>query len=526
MPKVKDFESNLDVKYVLNLGGMNQRQDFDKISDLESPLLVNISLDRPGTWRKRKGSDLLGSTLAGTGVDGLISYHPSTNTITLRKVAGGKLYTYNSGTDTWTESIASGFTSGTQQQAVNFLNRVYYISTDDFLQYESGGGTLTTVGSGADRIKGQAIGVAQDTLFVMSNDKVYYSYFNPATNSPTHQLWNTSEGSLANSTRFLNLLEYGKGLYSYQGVMYMWTHGACYRFDLSLIASGYTALQKVADIGLANPRAVTSCNGYLLWMSPDGRIWAYGGSGVPQPISWNIEDDSTGQAVINSLTGDNIAIAAAGSDKSKFYFSVGDTTSYGETVTNTVIVGHIPQSANQILWSLYSYPQRPMIFTEGRFGNDSVVMMGWSGTNDAYRMDVGLNDSASAISASAKTKFFDFGLTMRTKDCEGLYIKHKPQSGAETYLRLKYSIDGEFAYTTFSDPDDGTPVVKYGIVNMYNSSSSNFDEMDRINLPPGINFRNISIEMANTQANESFEITAIGFKVSPRTTYDKRIENI
>ena len=51
-----------------NLQGVMQRQDPDKIPDSYSPLHVNVSTDKPGTWITRKGTDLLATTQVGNGV--------------------------------------------------------------------------------------------------------------------------------------------------------------------------------------------------------------------------------------------------------------------------------------------------------------------------------------------------------------------------------------------------------------------------------------------------------------------------
>ena len=84
----------------------------------------NISLDKPGAYIKRKGSDLKATTQAGNGVYGLIEYKSNAGTGKVHSVRSTDLDAYTVGTDTWDAIDAAQFTASTKVQSVNYLNKV------------------------------------------------------------------------------------------------------------------------------------------------------------------------------------------------------------------------------------------------------------------------------------------------------------------------------------------------------------------------------------------------------------------
>lgn len=147
---------------------MNCRQPADKIRQSDSPLLLNISLTQPGAWKKRRGSKLIGASEAGSGIQGAATYIKSDNTEEIRIIRDGDIEVFDG--SSFSVTAAGAFATGSKVISANFKNRVYHISdgATDYLKYETGGST-TDVGSGADRISGQTLAVAQNTLFVVKD---------------------------------------------------------------------------------------------------------------------------------------------------------------------------------------------------------------------------------------------------------------------------------------------------------------------------------------------------------------------
>lgn len=509
--------------------GMNQRQNWDVIPPNQSMLLRNVTMDKPGALTKRKGSDLLATTQAGDGVYGLIQYISNTKTGKVHAVRSTDLDKYNDSTDLW-ETIDSGqFTAQTKVQSVNFKNRVYHISTSDNLCYDAGG-ACTDVGAGGNEIRGNSIAIAQINYLYVGGvtyiggigavnyqDRVYYSIFDSQNNVATHQLYDSGD-TMATSTRWFTLNAPCRGLFRFgtaEGLLYAFTENECIRWNMRL-ENNATGLDVMFPIGLANPRAITECNGYMVWMSPDKRIWAWNGNyGKPQNIGWPIEDDTNEEAIINLISNAQVEHVCAGSIGNTVHFSIGDINYFGEAMTNCVIKGLFTQNMNYVYWTLDTYPVKPVIFANAFINNKRVLLFGADGVDDVYQMYEGKNDGTVAVDARIKTMFAGHGTPLNTHIAKFLWLKFRPQSSQSTYPKISYAKNGKFTYIPISDPDAGTPLTKYGKVDMYESDyATNTDKILPINFPGGVKYRTISLEIANAQLNEGFEISGIGIGYS------------
>lgn len=549
--------------------GMSQRQDMDQIPDGASPLAVNVIFDKPGTVAKRPGTDMLGSTQTGNGIYGLISYIDSSGGDVLRRVADRDIDDYDGAA--WGENDADQFTASTPIQSVNYKNRVYHISEADWLVYESGGtatevkpdytdwvtahayivgdlvdngsgqyictvahtsGASTEPGVGAswatkwsaleNRIKGRCIAVAQNTLFVATGNKVYYSLFNLTSNVPGDQFWNDDEGYLAASTRYFTVDGEVTALWNFSaigGVLVVFTREMCYLFDMR-VENNSVGLQELFHIGCAGPRAVTEINGWLIWMTPDGELKRFGGAGRPDTLSWDLQDDEIGESIISKISKSTIESVAAGSFKNKFYFSVGDITYRGRSIPNAVIVGLVSQGSDFVMWSVFSFPWQISIFAITTLSSAKVLVAGSADSDDVYQLNTGSNDDspsgATAIDAYFQTKFVTPYKKYNTAKFESVLVKYRPQSADNTYLRVSYAQDSEYTYTGITDPDNGSPLVKHGIIDMYDAGYATiFDAVKVIEWPENATAsRTVSLECGNAKLSEKFEISGIGLLLS------------
>jgi len=509
--------------WIKDLGGMMQRQDMDKIPDNMSPFLMNISLDKPGTWRKRKGSALLNSTAAGAGTLGMIDYAATDMTTKLHAYRGTTLYTYTPSTYT---SIDATDITGTSKkvQSVNYLGRVYWISPEDNLRYESGSTTTQVLDNAGSPIgiKGNTIAVAQRTLFVggspeRGRDRVYYTTFDLTTFLGTHNFGpDAATWSFATTTNFFSVETPVTAMISYgmNGLVYVFTKYSLYSFNMAYEDKA-TGVNKELDIGCAGPRAVTICNGILMWMDPEGRIWGWKGEGSASLMSYHIEDDSNGDAIINKISATWIPEVAAGSLGSKVYFSIGDVTLWGVSYTNCVLVGQISPDASDIQWSIYSYPLKPTIFTNAFLSGRKVLLYGNESNLDIYQMETGTNDGSTAVTSFARTAFLDFSMTFSNKENVEILVKYKPQSVQDnTNLKISTAKNGTITYSAASDPDASD--VTAGVIDMYSADTVKLDDVKKILYPANNTFRTLSVELRNAQANEGMEISALGFKIEEK----------
>ena len=507
----------LENQFITDLQGMNQRQDPDKIPDNASPLLLNISLARPGTWSKRPGSTILSNiSRAGTGIQGMIDYLNLASVHSLRDINTGGLEIYNG---TSYSTSFSGLSGTDMIQSAIYLNRHYFVGPNTYLQYETGTGTSTIVGSPSNQIQARCITIMGPTMYIGgvtgNMDRVYYSVFDNVNNVQTDQLYEISPAqTLATSTRFFSVITACTALFSYgsTGKIYAFTENECYQWDISY-ANNQSGPIKILDIGCCGPRAVTSCNGWMIWMDQNAKIWAWGGAGPAMPLSWDIEDDANGEAIINKIDKTQLILVAAGSLKNEFVFSVGNVTTFGEVINNAVIKGLISQNFNSVSWSVDSYPVRPAIFSKVRLNNTPVLVFGSSSTNDIYQMYTNnYDDGGVLINARAKTKFLDFGSAFKTRNLNKWYFKFRPQIKQGTYLRVRYSFNCNITYTIASDPVGLTPVNQYYVIDMYDLNASTLeDNIKMLNATTDNRFRTLSTEVGNGQLGEGFQVSGIGF---------------
>lgn len=524
--------------WIRSLLGMSQRQAMDEIADNYSPFLLNICNDKPGTWGKRKGSVMLGAALSGSDgtkpAKGLVSYKGVNGTKQLRVIREGKLYIYDEATDSWSVGVSSFCTSTEEIASVNFKDRTYHVGPTTYLKYvPTAGTTATEVGSGSDRIYASFLAVAQNTLFVGGRpsyeNRVYYSKFNLPTastepNQPTHQLWEDTEqtssgnatGTLANSSRYFTVNGAIKNMLGYDAInnVVVFTEDRCYTFDLSY-ADNALGPKTRFNIGCAGKKAATVCNDWLVWMDPKGRIQAWGGAAKPSPISWEIEDDENGETILNKISKSTLSDVAAGSIGNKFYFSVGNVTWMGETFSNVLIKGLVTADFQLVIWGIDTLPYKVTHFEKHVISGEE-ILIGASSNNNVYWLGTGANDSGTAIDARAYTKFYDFGVPYKTKDSDVLWVKYRPQSADNTYLTIKYALDGNFSYTALSTPDaGGSAVTNFGVIDMYHVSyATKLDDVSYVQMPQQTAFRSISIMFQNAQASEDFEISQFGFNIT------------
>lgn len=516
--------------WISDLMGMVQAQDADKIPANYASLLVNISLDKPGTWAKRKGSLMLDATYAGNGVDGLHNYEKNNGSDELRVIRNSLLQVYDEANDQWDASIGTGF--GTDRvESCNYLRRAYHVGTGLKLSYENGSGSLTQ----AVDLKASCIAASPSTLFVANitelggssvdyQDRVYYSLYDVTNNTPSHQFYESDE-TLATSTRYFTVGSPVKAIRYYDsiGLLLVWTKKRCFSFDMLYAENGTGVLPKFT-VGCLNHRAVTEHNSWLFWMDNKGKIWMWGGSGQPTEISFDIHDGSHKEAIINVIDSEEFPNVCAGSDGNNVYFSVGDLTYRGITYENCLLRGFLAPSGN-VLWSVDTYPYKASIFANTEIDGKDALIMGCT-DNNVYLLNASVySDNGAAIDAFFRTGFMNMGKPVNVKTPTRILAKYRPQSVTTNYLYLKYAIDGKLSYSTITDPDAGTPVTRFGKINMYESDyATNLDEVKYVKMPNEAEYRTLSIEGGNSQLNEGFEITGLGVGISGMKDLDIRAD--
>jgi len=504
-------------------------------SEVSIEFIAGTSVLNGTTWNAVAGTDLCFSL---SFAENLTSYPKGARVIEYQPYSGVNVkhrsnYTdldiYDDATDSWSTSVSNAFNGTSDIEACNYINRVYWVGENDELQWENGTGSMTIVGTPDNTIKGKTIANVQNTLFVGNvnevsedtvdyQDRIYYSLFSKANNNPSDQLYQSNPiETIDISTRWFSVLAPVRALWSFSttGLLYIFTDFKCFQFDMRYAVNS-VGPTLMFNYGACSPRAVTECNGWMVWMDNEARIWGWSGTGVPVPFSWDIDDDDKNEALINLIDPDNLSKVCAGNYKNKFYFSVGDITYKDTLYENCVITGLLAQNFQTILWEVSCLPVQPGSFYSAFKSGIRALIFSDILSADVYQFDKTIiNDANTAISGYGKTKFFDFNMPFNTSQNLRLYVKYKPQPAPGTYLRVRFSVDGDFNYTTLSDPDStlGSPVTMYGVIDMYDrNNATKIDAVKMLQFPNIARGRTLSIEVGNEKLNEDFEIKGIGIE--------------
>lgn len=490
-----------------NLEGMIHRSDWDK-TPVESCLLSkNTSYANLGTWEARQGTNLLAATQAGSGVQNLTVFTTPTKQQVLKAVRSGDTDFYDKSTDTFVQQVTSNFL-GSMVESAQFLGETYYISEDDNLQYSKAGVT-TIVGAGGNEIKGETLSVAQGRMFVGKGEMIYYTDFlNSA--EPTDKLWKDGESGLIASTNYIKLSKPHTAQFSFgiTGLNYIFTDDACFVFDLERAET--RAVAKVFDIGCASKRAIGVVKNAMVWMAPDGEIWAWGGSGQPINISLGVSTEGKEESLIKAIKVNDLSKVAFGSLNGEFWFSVGDITLFNRTIENACVYGFTSSNFKETMWGVHSFPVLPAIFTKAKINGDENLFFGTNGVDDVYQMNVGTSDNEVAIDSFVMTRFYQFGSVFETQEPKKMIVKYKPTS-SDSYLDISFAKNVTNDYTEFSNFSSGED--DYGIINMQSDNPLEKSARKFIGLPSNTRGTSISFLLKNSTLDNAMSIQGFGLLV-------------
>lgn len=512
--------------------GMNRRLDADKIPDGFSPLAVNVDLDKIGTVRKRKGTDLLGTAgVPDSKVQSITEYVNPQGVSEVQIIRNGTIYRYDSTNDTYIQVGDGGqFPSLKQVQSVNYKGRVYYVTEDEALRWNAGDNVVTLVNNEtpANQIKAACVATAQQTLFIGNVTinsvnyprRFYYSYFDSDTITETDQFWKTEETGFSDSTSFYDLQ--GGAIqamigYSARNQAYIFTDTKCYQFD---ITQAYTApqnaIQEIFSIGCAGPKAVTVCDGVLYWMDKQAKMWAWrGSSSLPTELSYIIDDNGLGDSIISSIdkSAENLKKVCVFGIGKRVYFSVGLINVDNQALNNACVKISLSKDGLDGYFSVDTYPNRIVCASVGTVGSIQTLLVGDSTNvlkmNSQYH-DTDTNALSTAINSYYRTKNLHFNYPFQEKKIQNIIVKYRPVDTEDTYLSLKVTTDGNTEYISISDSPSG--VTNKGVINMY-SSNSIFQKqaIKKAKLTQNMTGQTIGFELGNNQIDQSYEISMFGF---------------
>lgn len=514
--------------------GMDRRLDYDKLPTGMSPLAVNVDLDRIGTVRKRKGTRLLGDAgIVDATVQNIIEYTNQNGNKEIRMIRNGSMYKYNATTQLWDVTVSGVFSSLKPVASVNYNNRMYFISPDEYLSYSEGTNSLTTVGTDTDRIRGACLGVGQRTLFVGNvtvngvyyANRVYFSLFDIEENKSTDQLWNNDEGNLLDSKRYFEV-EGGnvQAIVSFyaRNLVYIFSDTKCYTFSISKVESAPgSALVEVFDIGCAGPRAATVVDGVMYWIDKKGTIWAWSGNTLrPTEMSYPIDDENLGESLISLIdkSPENLSLISAFGLGKKIYFSIGSISLDGVVLPNACIKITLSQNGLEGYYSVDTYPDRLYLGYPVSLDSQIVLLAGDSANilvlNSAQN-DIGYNTNLQIeefpINGIYRTQSYAFNAPFNVKEPSNLLVRFRPQPQPETYLNVSVAVNNAIEFKELSNVQLNK--VRHGKIDMYDVKFETLKhKIAELKLSNEYKFYTIAFEFNNNELNQSFEISAFGFE--------------
>ena len=427
-------------------GGINQKVKSILLKRTEAKMLYNITHDRVGVWRSRKGNSRL-ATVSGSGkVQGIFAYRHQNGTEDLFLVAGGNLYKYD-GTSTLSLIESDIFTITAKIVGVNYLNRLYLFSDQpgDSVRYTEG--DTTTI---LTDVQAKYSASAQDSLWVAGRfggeDRVYVSRYDESNNTPTDNLFDADE-TWGSSTRYFVLDGEVTGLMSFKDFLFAFTDHSIWSLDVRSVGTlrGGTKVQSVGTTS-HHSLAVDSKLGVCLFADGNNGIYFWTGAGDPINVSDFLIEKVEESGIIDLINPNNYEILSAGIWDGKYYLSVGDledaTKDYHEKACIVYAIAENKLSLQEIDASCFTL-----------WKDSSKNRNLYFGSNDdrtVYKISDGIVDQDSSGSDVDVTSYVhtkdmrgEFGASTSDKTFHSIKVLYT----GTAEIDVGYSMDGDDIYT-------------------------------------------------------------------------------
>lgn len=449
-------------QFIQGLGaGMDQATDPSLVENNESPFLLNVTLDQPGTWSGRKGTSSLSTQLDATDEGwGLFSYNPTTsNTNDLKAISDRDLFSWN-GT-TWDEDDTDEFPADTRVSGVNFLNRLYVndASGDNPMKYVTTGAVTAVQPSGDTNyhIGTDIIEVAKNSLITQINDLqpqiIAYSLpftdrFYDSTGTVASDADTNGTGTVVTTAAVFEPEDIGAILYNSDtdemfritewtsatipyvttdGDTSGWGNDTIYVirniFEQDGAVTGIRAYgENVVSFdeqnmyvwdptsptwsrlfngfGCVNGRTPQVVDGVLIWANREG-IYLWGGEGRPIDVTAKIRNRVTGEGIWDLVNPDEFGNFCAGVQRAegKYYLSVGTLQTLSGAPASATSNAVLVFDVKKGSWTIRSYPEQILDFTEHIDGNGNKDLYAITENALVVKIDDGSTDAAVAGAA-------------------------------------------------------------------------------------------------------------------------------
>lgn len=379
----------------------------------------NLHFDRIGATSVRDGITLLGTQIVDNhGIKGL---HQFLDTGTgsddkLLAVCNTSVYALSSGT--W-NAKRTGLTADTKARFTNFVDLVFMVNGVEAMQsWDGGAGNFSTtnvadapIATYIDNFRSR-VWIAKTSSFP---SRLFYSSVASITGTIT---WNVTTQYIdvapGDGEDITGIKKFGTGLYVFK-------NSAVYR----IFSINQSEPDPQISVGTYSQESVTVAKDGMYWHHPSGIYRLRKGETNPVEISRPIYD------IIKNVTRANYSEVAAWNDDDHVYFSVGNVSVYGITVSNCVLRWTISTE----IWTIYSYAQNLIV---GNIYDNSSTIDRVVGDDDGniYTFNSGNTDNGVAINYELETRWLNIsGLRSENKTIKQIVAIHENMKGAKVGYR-------------------------------------------------------------------------------------------
>ena len=377
---------------------------------------INMHFDRIGASAVRTGYTILGANVGGSTILGLHQFLDTGTGTNDRLIAVQGTVAYALITGTWT-SKRTGLTAASKARFTNFVDLVFMVNGVDAMQSWDGGAgnfstTHVTSAPAASYIENfrTRVWAAKTSA---NPSRVYYS---SVANASGAIFWTGSVGE-----GYIDVApgdgEDVSGIKKFDGTLWVAKPSNMYR----IFSINESEPDARVFVGTYSQESMVTTKEGLYWHHSSGIYRVRKGESTPTEISRPI------YTFIKNITRANYTEVAAWSDDDHVYFSVGDVTVNGVTVTNCTLRWTISSE----VWTVYSHANRFVCGNSYDISSGIYRVVGDS-LGNVHTYDSGYTDNGTPIMYELETRWYNLsGLRSEIKTIRELTSLSEKMQGSK-----------------------------------------------------------------------------------------------
>lgn len=413
-----------DLKTGLIMEGAVSRNQLplDAVTDV-----VNLHFDEIGAATLRKGTTRLGDDAFSGDILGLYEFRDSGAGSNNQIIAVNGTVAYYLSGGTWT-SKRTGLTTGSKAEFTTYLDYVFMVNGADATAVWDGNpsNSFVTTGNASGAPVGKYIENFRNRVWIAGNstypDRVYYSSLPSSVTTPVIS-WDTDVAT----GQWLDVSpsdgENITWLQRSKNALLVFKNNHIYR----VYSINQSEPDPKIDVGTYSGRSVVEAKDGTYFHHPSG-FYKYTDGGV-QEISKPIQD------IVENIALSNYTKVAGWEDGDHIYWSVGDITINGITISNTVVRYTISSRT----WTRYSYPAQILVTSNYNDGSSLYRLVGDSG-GDVLKVNEGLTDNGTNIYYSLTHRWLTLdGFVNTEKIISDISFEHDGGTGTKISYQIESS---------------------------------------------------------------------------------------